>query len=138
MLLSRETYLSRLRVATGISLAVAGIVYVLAPARWFSFYGWAVILLVAVTLFAHPLLQRLKDLGQNRAWALAFIVPGALAGLLQIGFWLVFFVLGPRNPVPGIAREMFWINAGFAMPYAIVAVVAVWLWLLTGAAREPG
>ncbi len=116
-------------------LALTVAVTALAPARWFSFYGWAALLLAAAALFSHPLLDRLRAIGWNRAWALLFIVPAVLIGLAQIGYWLAFFRFGPTNPTPGIVRELFWINAGFAVPYAVTVLAALWAWLFWSLSR---
>lgn len=133
---TRDAYLSGLKVAAGASLTVAALLYALTPARWFSFYGWAIAVLAAVVLLSRPLLNRLADLGRRRAWALIFIVPAAALGLIQIGFWLAYFHVVPGNPVPGVLRELFWINAGFAVPYALAAMATLWLWLFWLAARN--
>jgi len=133
---SRDRYRSALTRGAAILLAAASGIYLLTPGRWFSFYGWAAILLVAVALFSPPLVRRLQDLGRWRAWALLFIVPATLIALVQIGFWQVFFRFGPTNPVPGVIREMFWINAGFAVPYATAALAFTWLWLFWSTGRN--
>ena len=132
---SRDIYLSRLKNAALVTLAVTTTLVVLAPSRWFSFYGWATILLVAVALFSYPLIDRLRAIGKNRGWALLFIVPGLAIALAQIGYWIAFFRFGPANPVPGVVREVFWINAGFAVPYASMALAALWLYMFASTAR---
>jgi hypothetical protein len=135
MLTSRDIYLSRLKTAGFATIAIALLLFALAPGRWFSFYGWAAVLLAAVVLLSFPLLARLRETGRNRAWALLFLVPGALIGLVQIGYWLAFFRYGPANPVPGVMREMLWMNAGFAVPYAATALAGLWFWLFASLAR---
>jgi hypothetical protein len=132
---SRDIYLARLKRAAAILLVVAVTVYAMAPARWFSFYGWAAILLAAAALFSYPLLDRLRAIGRNRALALFFIIPAVLIGLVQIGYWLAFFRFGPTNPAPGVVRELFWINAGFAVPYAVTGLAALWAWLFWSPSR---
>ncbi len=135
MLTSRDVYILRLKKAALATAALAFILFALAPARWFSFYGGAIVLLAAVALFSFPLLDRLKAIGRQRAMALLFIVPGAVIGLVQIGFWLAFFTVGPTYPVPGVLREMFWINAGSAVPYAATALAMLWFWLFWSLSR---
>lgn len=133
---SQDTYVFQIKAAAIASLVVTALLYFLTSARWFGFYGWAMALLAATILFAFPLLNRLRDKGRNRAWALLFIVPAALTGVVQIAYWFAFFKFGPATPVPGIARELFWNNIGFAVPYAVAALVALWLWLFASAARS--
>ena len=132
---SRDIYLARLKRAAGIFLALAVAVYALAPPRWFSFYGWAALLLAAVALFSYPLLDRLRAIGNNRAWVLLFSVPAVLIGLVQIGYWLAFFKFGPTNPTPGVVRELFWINLGFAVPYAVIGLALLWARLFWSPSR---
>ena len=133
---SQDAYVFQIKAAAIASLLITALLYLLTSARWFSFYGWAVALLAATIMFAYPLLKRLRDLGRNRAWALLFIVPAALIGIIQIAYWLAFFQFGTATPVPGVAREMFWIHAGFAVPYATAAMIAMWLWLFAKAGRS--
>lgn len=74
--------------------------------RWFSFYGIAAVVLVAVVPLTALVLARLTSAGRRRWPVLVLAAITLLAALAQIGFWLVFFHGGPLGLGLGVGRAM--------------------------------
>ena len=75
----------------------------------------------------------MSTLGRNLA---ASVLGNTWIALVQIGYWLAFFRMGPSSPVLGVGRELFWINLGFAVPYALGALLLLWLHVIWKAAAS--
>ncbi len=116
--------------------ALALVLWLVTSPRWFSFYGLATVLLAAALPLGFLLWHRLDIIDWKRAWAFVFIVPALFLGLIQIGYWVAYFTIGPTNPTLGIVREMVRINAGQLLPLGALAIAGLWAWLFWRTATE--
>jgi hypothetical protein len=136
--MSERDYLKGLVLTIAAGLAIAAWLLVWRGASWFSFYGWAsVVLLMAVPL-SWFLWQRLPLAGRSRWLALLFGVPVVGLALGQVGYWWAFFRYGATNPSFGVIREVVRMNTAEVVPLLAIGLAIVWLWLFVSAARGSG
>ncbi len=128
--MTQDTFLARLGLALGAALLLAALLRLGLGPRWFQFYGWATVALATVLPVSALLWTRLPAIGLSRWWSLAVAVPVLLAATVQIGFWVLFFAEGPRNPSFGVGREMVrpWLE--MSEPFLLAAYGALCAWLL--------
>ena len=128
-------FLVRLSGALGAALLLAAALRLGLGGQWFSFYGWATVALATFPYLTFVFWKRLPRAGRSRWWSLAIGLPLALAAVIQIIFWVLFFGAGGGNPTLGIVREMVrpWLEAG--APYVLAAFFALTVWLSVAAGR---
>lgn len=107
-------------------------------ARWFGFYGPAAIALLSLPFVARLLARRLPRAGLSRWWSLIYILPVAIAGIVQIAFWWLFFTKGATNPVFGVVREMARPALELATPWLAAGLLIAWTGLVVRATRPGG
>lgn len=91
-------------------------------ARWFSFYGYAAVVLAMLVPLSSLVLRRF---GKRRIWKwLAAVIIGATgaAAIAQIGYWLAFFNLGDTGIILGVARSM---AKEMLDPFATIAMATI-------------
>ena len=119
------------------ALVIAVVLRLGLGARWFSFYGIATVALAAIVPVAVLVLRRLKATGRRR-WPVAMLIAAtALAALVQIVFWLVFFHGGNLGFMLGVGRSMVRGYLDGALPWLALALAAGWLALAGSMSRAP-
>jgi hypothetical protein len=134
---AREFLLGLGRVAIA-CVAIGLIVHFWMGARWFGFYGPAAIALLSLPFVARLLATRLPCAGLSRWWSLIYILPVAVAGIVQIAFWWLFFTKGATNPVFGVVREMARPALELATPWLAAGLLIAWTGLVIRATRPGG
>lgn len=104
--MTRSAYLQNLALVAVATLLLAIALYLFFGGRWFSFYGWAAAALFGTVALSRVLRARFTAQGLSRWPRLLFAVPGSLASLVQIGFWLAFFNGGPSANMLGPGRTL--------------------------------
>jgi hypothetical protein len=134
--MTHRDFLVRLVGALGAALLLAAALRLGFGALWFSFYGWATVALATFPYITFVFWKRLPGAGRSRWWSLAIGLPLALAAIVQIVFWMLFFSAGGGNPTFGIVREMVrpWLEA--AEPFGLAAFFALTVWLSVVAGRH--
>lgn len=98
--------------------------------RWFSFYGYAAIVLAMLVPLSRLVLGRF---GKRRIWKwLAAVIIGATAAaaVVQIGYWMAFFNLVDTGTILGVGRSMI---KEILDPFATIAMAALaGGWVLLG------
>lgn len=119
-------------------LLLAGLLRLGLGQQAFGFYGWATVALATAGALTVLLWRRLPVVGMARGWSLLVGLPAAVAAIVQIGFWVMFFRVGGQNPTLGVAREMVrpWLEPAF--PVLVVIWLAVAAWLVIKAGRVGG
>jgi hypothetical protein len=134
--MTQKSYRFNLLITALAAAVVLGVLWLGTSPRWFGFYGLASVLLATVLPIGILLWRRLETIDWRRSWALVFVVPALLLGVIQIGFWLAFFTYGGTNPTFGILREMVRGNAGPLIPLAGLLLASLWGWLFWRTANE--
>lgn len=126
---TRANYIHRLGHAVAAAAASAVVTRLALGERWFSFYGIAAAILVALAIAAPAIVRRSGALGYVRWPAILLLGAIALAALAQIAFWAAFFWLGPDGLILGLARTMLLEHAGPVLPYAtgLAGLLVAWL-----------
>jgi uncharacterized membrane protein YhaH (DUF805 family) len=106
--------------------------------RWFGFYGLAVVALASLPFVARLLARRLPDAGLSRWWSLVYVLPVAIAAIVQAGFWWLFFAKGASNPMFGVVREILRPTLDAATPWVTAGLLTAWAVLLVRATRPAG
>lgn len=102
----------------------------------FSFYGPALVALLAVVLIT-PHLFRARRMRQLERWPLiALVLVTVLAATIQIGFWLVFFHGEGAGLGLGLARAMFADIVARIATWLPVALAAAWTALIFSTLRS--
>lgn len=129
--MNRSDYLMRL-LLTALGIGVLAILlHIVAGSRWFGFYGYATLVLVACAALSVILSKRYAALGLARWPALAILALIAIAAAVQISFWTAFFHSGTMGIGLAAGRSMVlpWIDV--LQPYALTAAavgVALLVW----------
>lgn len=132
--MTATTYIKQMAIsATG--LAIFGLILRAGfGARWFSFYGWAVLALLAAIIAGWLVIKRYRRL-QIRTWpAILLFLTIALAAIVQAGFWAAFFNLGDEALLLAAARaNVMPLLEPFLGPGAIILAVATTWIVIRGA-----
>ena len=127
--MTARTYSANLlSLCTGL-LVIGLILYFGAGSRWFSFYGWASLALIAVTIGGTLIFKRYRTLGLRRWPALLVMFLIASACLIQIGFWAMFFSTDAQGLGLAAGRSMILplIEPWLPLAGGISAIAVVWL-----------
>ena len=103
---------------------------------WFSFYGYNSILII-ILFTAFTILRKKQDLPNKERWS--FYIISTILGLnafLEIGYWFLFFRIGPTNPELGLLREMLRPSLEIFRPYIVSLLFVLWLFLLSRRVRN--
>lgn len=115
----------RLALITGLTLALAGGLYVGLGPQAFSFYGIAAAGLFASLTLSWTLRQRYTAQGISRWPRLLLTIPAVFAAVVQIGFWLSFFNLGSVGIMMGAMRGSVMHEAGIILDAALALLLLV-------------
>jgi len=129
--MKQQTFLATCAVIAAAAITLAAGLWMLLGSAWFSFYGWANVLLVSVIAFSVALWKRYRSKRFSRWPILLFAIPGIAISVVQIGFWTVFFSTGSQGLPLGFARALMrpFLDPALVMMTVLLASYALWLFL---------
>ncbi len=137
--MTATTYIRRLALSAA-GLGLLGLILrATLGARWFSFYGWASLALLAAVIFGWLVFKRYRTL-KIRTWpAILLFLSIVIAAIVQAGFWIAFFNLGDESLLLAAARANVMPHLEpFLLPGAIVlAIATTWIVIRGALMRAP-
>lgn len=126
--MTRSRYFSLIAVLAVFAAVLPALLWGGLGDRWFSFYGWATVVLVILPLLLLVLVRRYNVLGRSRWPVFVFALPVLLAAGTQIGFWATFFNVGPDGILLGAGRSMLLPYIDIVLPIAgsLAALLLAW------------
>lgn len=103
-------------------------------AHWFSFYGYSFVLLLGVLSVVWLSRKVSKDKKASRLFYISSFILSIIC-LVHVGYWFLFFRLGPTNPELGLLREMLRPTLAVYGTYILTSLILLWVLL---AARALG
>ncbi|MEQ8825933.1 MAG: hypothetical protein RIC14_16325 [Filomicrobium sp.] len=127
--MNTPTYLRSLTITAIVIAVIAAALFIGFGARWFSYYGWAIAVLLGVFGLGTIVLKRYRALGLRRWPVIMWFIIVAIGAIIQAGFWYAFFNSGSTGLTLAAGRS-------FVMPllepvlmpvFALAAALSAWI-----------